>query len=287
MLGLRVRLKGRRAILMSLDQERYVVSVDASWKRSGARKKARTAFTGTGLDDRDDHLRWFTVDDVRVGSTLEITVVDTPIAHPPMRVPRVTLRKVKRAQVRAVPDLRSIAVMKARLRALRAGTPPPIVVLSERPSAVGFRVMLNGRHLTRVGVGDPGTLDVSIYVRRAPDGRNARLYIHGGDRVSDGYRWRRWATTDLRLKIGDRVSVACVTPRRLDRGEISATDDSLPTTAAEIQALLRHLRHSATTQRRRASLARFAAYERSRRAPRSYPRRLLVEAIPSSRIESG
>jgi hypothetical protein len=272
---------------MALDQERYVVSVDASWKRSGFRKKARMAFSGSGVDDRHDFLRWFNADDVRVGSSIEVTVVDTRIAHPPTRAPRVTVERVKRRLAGAVPDSPTIAVMKARLRALRAGTASPVVLLPNRPSTVGFRVTLNGRHLVRVGVGDPGTLTVSIYVRLAPDGRGASLHIHGGDRVSDGYRWRTWTDNDVGLNVGDRVRITFVAPKRLDRGQIRAIDDSLPTTVAEIQSFLRHLRHSATAQARRASLARYIRYERDRPAPRAYPRRLLVEAAPAHRSKSG
>lgn len=256
---------------MALDQERYLLSVEASWRRGSSRKKARMSFTGTGVDDRDDHLRWFKVDDVRIGSSIEVVVVDTAVADPPARAPRVTVEKLKRAQARGRLRDGSIAGVKARLHALRTGEPIPVVQPPERPSAVGFSVAINGRLVRRVGVGNPGLLTVTVLGRRTPDGFGARFYVHGGDAAVDGYLFRRWDNADLRLEVGDRVSITCIAPTNLDRGRINAANESMPATAAELQAFLRHLRRS--DRATRAALARFAAYERKRPAPRSYPRR--------------
>jgi hypothetical protein len=78
MLGLRVRLPGQRTTFLALPYDEYLVSAGA---RLGRRRHAaglRSYFQGSGIDDRGDALEWFLSKQPAIGSTVEITVVETP-----------------------------------------------------------------------------------------------------------------------------------------------------------------------------------------------------------------
>src|SRR5687767_6388553 len=89
MLGLRVQVRGCAPIVAALTQKKpYLVSAGASWRRKSRRSIARSSIHGTGMDDRDDHLRWLSVQNPPRGSWIDIAVVDASIATAPRRLPR-------------------------------------------------------------------------------------------------------------------------------------------------------------------------------------------------------
>jgi hypothetical protein len=159
------------------------------------------------------------------------------------------------------------------VRDLKAGRPCPSVA-AERPSTCGFLVTLNGRHLARVGVADPGTLSVTVYARRDGNQYGAHLHLHGGDALNDGWRWRTWEPSSVELRVGDRVRITRVAPTRLERGAIRGIEPTLPTDAVDIRGWLKDLRRQVSARGQRATLARLTAEERARPEPRSYSRAL-------------
>src|SRR4051812_2735159 len=85
MYGLRVQVSGRSPVTMALNLESYQVSACAfaRWRRRG--KKPTFEFVGSGMDDRTDFLKWFSVEPSSGGAWMEITPVAIKTADPPRR----------------------------------------------------------------------------------------------------------------------------------------------------------------------------------------------------------
>ena len=273
MLGLRTQVSGRAPVMMALNQEHYVVTAGASWRREANTKSAGLTLHGTGIDDREDHLEWFVVADAIRGSWIEITVVDIAIADSPRRKPRRRVDWPAHFRAERMKDRRRIAELFARLKQTKHGrawvSRPELA--SPRDPAVGFLVTLNGRPVGRVGVGDPGALSVDIVLRQRPGGAIARLNVHGGENLGGAWRWRSWEWEGRQLQVSDQLRIEVVEPDQLDLGRIREVKSYEPQTEEQIRDALKILRRSVRT-RHSAKAARMKALDEDRPAPRRYPR---------------
>ena len=75
-LGLRVAVCGRRPVVLALSAQMNLVSAGVAL-RTGRRHSdgdPASYFFGTGMDDREDHLRWVMVGTIRVGTWIAFTL---------------------------------------------------------------------------------------------------------------------------------------------------------------------------------------------------------------------
>ena len=271
MYGLRVQVAGRAPVTMALNHESYQVSVFAfaKWRRRG--RKARFEFIGSGMDDRDDFLKWFSVEPPGVGAWMEITPVETTTADPPRRMRRRTATRLRlqRASARTRREIVEIT------RGLRRPDWQPTVVPIPAPPAradFGFVVKLDDRLIGSAGIGGRGGLSVTVLLKRRRRRLALALHVHGGEFFGHStHRWRRWPWGDQReIDIGQRVRIEVGRPERLDQGDVREVRRYLPTTRQEARQYLAGLRsqvkNHARTQRQ------LDEYRRSRPPPRAYPR---------------
>jgi len=273
MLGLRVRVRGHPTLTLALLQDSYLVSAGASWRRHGRSRTAQLHFQGTGIDDRDDHLKWLWVPDPPPASWIDVSVVEASTPTVPRRHRR---RKINWRQFFSrirERDLRRIAELETRLRKLKSGTPYPVPIWSSRPPAVGFRVTLNGRQLGRIGVADPGSLSVAVYARQRNERQSVYLSVHGGDQLGhQTWRWCEWAWGERRLSIGDRVRIAFIPPVRLDTNGVGELDTREAVRPTDISKELRELRMWLKSDLYRKETAAMLEAERTRFPARRYSR---------------
>lgn len=234
----------------------------------GRARAADPSFHCIGIDDRNDHLDWLIAPAADRRSWIDITVVDTNTADSPQRRRR---RKTDwRAHFAAVRkrDRRRTAELSVRLRQVRSGIETAPRMLPVGRPTLAFLVTLNGRRLGRVGVGDPGTLSVTVFARRHLGRENVRLVVHAGESLGrSSWRWLHWKWNYRRLKVGDRVRIQIVAPRRLDIPHGREVKNYEPTRAGEIRAALRRLGN----YRYGWEAAQMLKYERRRPSPRRYP----------------
>jgi hypothetical protein len=204
----------------------------------------RVTFSAFGTDDRHDMVEWFRNADRRIGSWVDIEVVDEPEPALPRRGPkrkRMDWNKFfARMRTRVI---RRVAKLEARLRRLRAGSQyhAPCWTMAEPTRA--FRVLRNGRKLAEVSVNRPGTIHVSVHASQSRGRQAAFLRIHGGDRLGPyTYRWYAWPANETPLKLGDRVRIAVVHPHSHVLRKVRAIDCLEPSSIAEITDVLKRLR---------------------------------------------
>jgi hypothetical protein len=273
MLGLRARVSGRPPVTMALGQQRYLITSGWSWTRSRRSKLAKGLFHGTGIDDREDHLQWFAHRDPQRGSSIAIEVVDVAVADWPRRSPRRNTDWQEYFREHRVKDRHSIEQLAARLREVRQMSPRPADSDSVQRPSVGVSVSLDGHPLGKIGVGDPGSLSVTVYLRHRPDGDMVHLHVHGGENVGrDRWRWRKWRWEERKLAHGARVRIDIVGPTDVDPGEIREIVSYKPTTAEELREALRELRKKVKLDRYRKEAIEMMARDRARPTPRHYPR---------------
>ena len=175
MFGLRVRMPGRAPVTMALDQSDYHVGAEATWRRTRHRRlarKPRLSFSGTGLDDQSDLLRWFSFEPSASGAWMEITVVETAIADPPRRQPRLKVDWDAAHQRRLKADCREIASLTRVLRRPDLRRPPAPVPPPPLWAEYGFVVSLDDQVIGSAGVAGHGEVSVQLVVKRK--GRRAR-----------------------------------------------------------------------------------------------------------------
>jgi hypothetical protein len=276
MYGLRVQLPGRPPVTMALDQQKYQVSVYARWHWRLHGKQARSEFSGTGMDDRDDLLRWFRLIPATGQEWVEITVVDTTTADPPRRARRRQLDWHALMRRRRQMDRRQWAQL-SRLVQQPESHPPPLPPPPVRAEG-GFVVEVDGQFHGSAGIGGRGWVGVSVLVARKGRRLAVNLGVHGGEKLArDTYRWRNWPWGRLEeLDVGDRVRIELGTPDRLDLGEIASIDrlqlrhwtkEMMREELADLTRKLQNGRFYTRMARERIAL------DRSRPRPRSYPRK--------------
>lgn len=243
MIGLRVRTPGRPVCFIALKWSRYDVYVDASCTQRRPRDRQRITFSVFGIDDRHDLVAWFRCAARRVGSWVEIEVVDEPEPTPPRRGPKRKQVDWDKhfARMRAR-DVRKAARLEARLLRLRAGSKyrAPLWTMAEPTRA--FRILRNGRKVDEVSVDRPGSLSVTVGARRRRGRQTAFLHIHGGDRVGPHtHRSYAWTTEQTSLEIGDRVRILVVPSRPGVVRRVCSVDCLEPSSIDEITRELKRL----------------------------------------------
>jgi hypothetical protein len=256
---------------MALNLESYQASACASarWRRKG--KKPTFDFIGSGMDDRTDFLRWFTVESLGVGAWMEITPVETTTADPPRRAPRRIVSRL-RLQRSLARTRREIAHLTRRLE--RPEWRPTVSPLPPPPERADFGlvVKLDDRVIGSAGIGGHGVLSIDVILKRRPGRLLLMLHAHGGEDLGDvTYRWRRWAWGEQReVDIGQRIRIEVVPPEQLDLGAVREVRRYLPTTRKEVRARLADLRRELKTRARARRESK--EYDRTRPPSRTYPR---------------
>jgi hypothetical protein len=225
---------------MALNLESYqtTASVTARWRRRG--RKPTFEFVGSGMDDRTDFLRWFSVEPSGVGAWMEITPVETTTADPPRRHARRIISRL-RLQRSLARTRREIADLTRRLK--RPDWKPTVSPVPPAPERADFGliVKLDDSVIGSAGIGGRGVLSVDVILKRSPGRLLLMLHVHGGESLGDvSYRWRRWAWGDRReIEVGQRIRIEVVPPEQLDLGDIREVQRYLPTTRKEVRAARR------------------------------------------------
>jgi hypothetical protein len=269
MYGLRVQVSGRPPVTMALNLKSYQVSACAfaRWRRRG--KKPTFEFVGSGMDDRTDFLKWFSVEPS--AGWMEITPVEITTADPPRRhVRRIASRlRLQRSLVRT---RRAIADITRRLQ--RPEWQPTLSPIPRPPQRAdfGFVVTLDDRVIGSAGIGGRGGLSIDVFLKRSGRRLALRLHVHGGEYFGPlTYRWRRWAWGEEReIDVGQRVRIKIGRPGQLDLGEVREVRRYLPTTRREARERLADLRRELENHAR--SQRETKKYQQSRPPPRAYPR---------------
>jgi hypothetical protein len=236
-LGIRLVVRGRRPVVLGLSEEMPLVSagasLDSGWGRRGG---PMSLFTGTGIDDRQDHVRWAWVEGPRAGAWIDMQVVEVTAGDVP--VPRRRRRMDWRAFFARMArrDERRLRALEGRLARVRSGAPYVVPLKEPGPPARGLRVTLNGKVVGRIGVRNPGSLSVVVVGRRREAPGRFRLRIHGGERLGRrAWRWYEWPWNGRVLEVGDRVHIEVIAPRRLTRARVREVSVSEPRTETEIR----------------------------------------------------
>jgi hypothetical protein len=271
MYGLRVQLSGRSPVTMALNLESYQISACASARWRGRGAKPRFEFAGSGLDDRTDLLKWFSVEPPGVGAWMEITPVETTTADPPRRnarriISRLRLQRSLARMRREITDL-TRRLERPDWRPKVSPVPPP----PERAD-FGLVVKLDDRVIGSAGIGRRGVLSVDVVLKRSPGRLLLMVHVHGGENLGGvTYRWRRWAWGDQReLDVGQRIRIEVAPREQLDLGDIREVRRHLPTTRKEVRARLADLRRDLKARVRSGGWSK--EYDHSRPPPRRYPR---------------
>jgi len=277
--GLRARCSSHPAITMALDQERYVVSAGAFWKAKRNSKRPTILFHGTGIDDKDDAVVWFSQTQPSSGSWIEIEIVETDSGDWPRRTPR---RKVdwraifRRKQAR---DRRTLEALSMRIQRLG---PQPVSARewdrSLRPPSCGFLLTLDDQALGRIGVGNPGSMHVDVFLKRSAKGVSIRLQADGSETLgSDARRWRHWSWVERPLRIGQRLRIDVVEPTDLDLGDVRRVVSFVPRGESEIRSAIKGLRAAIRSNLYSKQARQMITLNRNRPEPRHYPREPIRE----------
>jgi hypothetical protein len=279
MIGLHIQVRGRRPVTEVLDQDNYLVAAGAVWRRTSPRHGAVAYFHGSGIDDRNDHVRWLRVPGIGRGDRLDIAIVDARTGTVPVRCPRrnIDWRKVLAEQRQK--DLKRSRELEERLRDLQVGKRFPERTWVRRLPAIAFRLKVNGRELGKVAVSDPGSLGIGVVVTRRAK-YEARLSVHGSDRIGRySSRERRWPWHDRRLRVGDRVSIEVVSPVGLSRGRIGKVQTSEPRGVQDIAQHLKQLRTRLASDYYRVEAVSLERAKRERSPARRYSRRVETRLV--------
>jgi hypothetical protein len=272
MIGLSVRVSGRPPVTMALSQGKGLVSAGGSWWKK-RNSRSTTLFHGTGVDDRDDALEWFTIKQPARGTAIEIEVVETRTADWPRRRPRRAVDWRAHFRRQLARDRHTIGRLSARLRRGRVESSSVPESQSRRSPMLGFLVSLDSHRLGRVGVASPGSLDVTVYLKYTPNKVSVRLHAQGRENLGhDTWRSRRWNWSGQDLRVGQRIRIEVVEPIDLDLGETGEIDTRSPTSPDEIRNTLSALRTAIRTNQYKRRASDMVAWDRSRPAPRSYRR---------------
>jgi hypothetical protein len=167
----------------------------------------------------------------------------------------------------------ALDLLQARLRQVRSGISYRAPKWVTHPLALGYRVILNGRELGRIGVHDPGSLSIDVVVRHRLGSHRAFLSIHGGERVGQcSWRWRKWTFDNRRLEVGDRVRIQVVAPVRLSCGRVQELETREVTDLAGITREVKELQKSLKLDYYRKEATDVIRAERERLPARRYPR---------------
>ena len=198
MYGLRVQVPGRPPVTMALNLESYQVSASANarWRRRG--RKPTFEFVGTGMDNRYNSLKWFSVEPSGAGAWMEMVPVEISTADPPRRQRRRTASRL-RLQRSLARTRREIADMARRLG--RSEWQPTVSPTPPQPTRAdfGFVVTLDDRVIGSAGIGGRGGLSVDVFLKRHQRRLLLMLNVHGGEYFgAASNRWRRWPWGDAR-----------------------------------------------------------------------------------------
>lgn len=270
MFGLKVRVQGQPPMLLALPQEQCLVSAGA---HVGGRRGARRApsLSGTGIDDREDHLSWFSMDPAPLGSALDITVIDTTTGTAPRRKPRRAIDWQHFFAEMAARERKREVVLAQRLKHLLAGGTYTEPSWRCEPAQAGVRVSLNGKVLLRVAVRQPGSLSATVFAKLRDGRKSAALHVQGGTQLAP-MTWHRydWPQATTRLKLGDRVNIQIIPPHRLDRNELKeVTHDA--TTLGAVSTELAKIQRRLSSDYYARELAQMLALPPAP-PPRCYPR---------------
>jgi len=256
---------------MALNIERYHVSAGAyaRWRRRG--KKPTFEFVGTGMDDRDDLLRWFSFKRAPAESWMEIAPVEITTADPPRRY-RSGMPSHQRLQQSLARTRREIAAITRRLRQPEWHPTPVAVPPPPARADFGFAVTLDDRVIGSAGIGGRGVVSVDVFLKRRRRRLLVMLHVHGGESFGPvAHRWRRWSWGDSReIDVGQRVRIEVGRPELLDLGEIREVRRYLPTTREEAREHLAGLRSRVKDHARWRREVK--EHHQSRPPPRTYPR---------------
>lgn len=271
MIGLRVEIPGRAPVTMALNLSDYLVSASAHWRWRAIERTPRLKFSGTGLDDRDDHLVWFVAEPAAPSSSMVITPVDTATADPPRRRPRPRVDWDARFRRHRRDDIRAIARFTRLLR--QPERPPPALPdLPDRADG-GFVVSIDGRAAGSAGIGGRGTVNVTVFAKQKGPRVAINLCATGGEFLGEmTYRWRRWSWGNVQLDFGQRVCIEVGRPEQLDLGYVSGIDQLSYRTKAQMREELADLRKEVKSDGHAKEARDMKAYDRNRPPPRTYPR---------------
>gem|GEM_PF-4657016 len=259
-------------MVLALPQDRYLVSVGASVGRPQGGRGPQWQFQGSGIDENDDALRWFSEDCPRIGSSWNIVVVNSATAASPRRVPRrriawhqVFVRQIEQEEAR-------LRLLEDRLRALMVNAVVGERTWTTKPPAIAVRVRVNGRDFGNVSIERPGVLSITVYAKLRDKQQGAALSIHGGTQLGP-QTWRRydWSRVNQRLEVGDKVSLEFVEPRRLVSNSVRNIERDVwmrANIAAEIAEIRGRLRSNYYAEQE----ANMREYSLSRPKPHRYPR---------------
>lgn len=267
MLGLRVSVDPAEPLVMALGQENYLASASASWRRELARFKPSISFDGSGIDDREDHLRWYRYHSAK---SMKVQIVDVEEGTAPRRASRRKVDWHKRLMMQRERDLTELARLELMMRRMKTRIQVRRHEGAVMPPELAFLVTVNGHRLGTVAVNSPGSITVDVILRVRGGRGRVTMNVHGVE--SDGHRrWgRMWAWSGRPLELGDVAEVEIVPSEGADLGSKSEIPSPVPTSEQEIASAIASLKEQLASDYYKDRAAMMVESDRNRPAPRRY-----------------